>query len=158
MAASSRFKIEQPIAHDRDELLVVLVGLQHLVGSKGDGIFERCQLRVVEVPNPEDACRVLETISPDAIVLDSHHSELKRMAGAAVRLLRLLRAHDPNKRHIPMVVLTSAGISVDLRRAFVNIGALMVPAHLQTHRQLAALIRRLCGLTEPCCEIDPLLL
>ena len=45
------------------------------------GLFERCQLRVLDLAAPEAAIRLFETIAPDAVVVDSHHEALKLPSG-----------------------------------------------------------------------------
>lgn len=152
MTATSRFKAEQPIAHAREDWLVALVGLRHSLGPIAKGILQRCQLRAFELPDLPEACRVLETITPDAIVLDSHHPDLQDASAAAVSLLRILKMHHDERPRIPLVVLTSSGIKA-LRPTFVRAGAVLLPVHSQTYREIATVIRQLCGLPAGCCDV-----
>ena len=76
MTSIPRFTTESRIAQIREECLLALVGLRHALGSNAKGVLERCQIRTLELTSPDEACRVLETLTPDAIVLDCHHAEL----------------------------------------------------------------------------------
>jgi hypothetical protein len=145
--------MEQRLVSHGDECLVVLVGFRQSLGSNATGLLERCELRALELPCPDDACRVLETIAPDAVVLDSHHASLKTVSGPAGRILRVIAEHGTQDRQIPLIVLAAAGTSAELHRAFLGCNAVLVPSRLQTYRHIAALVRRLCGLPDGCCAV-----
>jgi hypothetical protein len=154
MTATSRFKTGRPIVPDRDraDCLVAVVGLRGPLGAKARGVLERCELRALELPSPLEACRVLETVIPDAIVVDSHHPELKDPSDAATLLVDVLTAHRYDGLYIPLVVLTSNGLG-EAQRLLLCAGAVLLPAHLQTYREIAAIVRRLCGLANTCCPL-----
>ena len=139
------------------ESLVALVGFRHRLGSSAMGLFERCQLRVLDLAAPEDAIRLFETIAPDVVVVDSHHEALKLPSEPAIDLLRAVCAQRQEcNRKIPLVLLNSAGVAPEVRSAFVNAGAILVPAQFQAYRHLIQLVRRLCGLAQSCCAIGDL--
>ena len=68
------------------------MGLRHALGSNAKGVLERCQIRTLELTSPDEACRVLETLTPDAIVLDCHHAQLNYLSESADRLLEAIAA------------------------------------------------------------------
>ena len=140
---------DRSIVNGLEHLVVTLVGFPHRLGSNGRGVFNRCQLDVLELQSAAQACRVLEIIRPDVVVLDSHHSDLKSMSETVFYLLRILTTSDSQKSHL--IILSSTGLSPELRRAFVDAGAGLVPSQLQTYRQISAIVRRLCGLPDGCC-------
>jgi hypothetical protein len=152
MTATSRFTCQPTPLGDDNGCLVVFIGLRRSLGANANGIFTRCELRTLEVPEPEDAAGVLSTISPDAVVLDMHHPGLKRLTERTRLLIQLLRARSREHRTTPIVCLSSVGVSRDLRNALVDLGAVLVHRHHQTHRQLSMLIRDLCGFPDRCCN------
>ena len=157
MNSSSRLGDALAFECEREESLVALVGFRHRLGSSAIGLFERCQLRVLDLATPAAAIRTFETIAPDAVVVDSRHDALKLPGGSALDLLRALSAQHPElDRQTPLVLLNSTGVSRALRSAFLDAGAVLIPAHLQTHRHLIRLLRRLCGFVEGCCAVGDL--
>jgi CheY-like chemotaxis protein len=153
MSASLGFTGDLPILHDRKECLVALVGLERSLEANARGVMKRCGIHTLELPDLDDACRLLETLAPDAVVLDTHHPSLKCVSFGIVRLLDALSALGHDGRFVPRIVLTSAGLKLDLKTVFVSGGAVLLPAHLQHYRQLATLIRKLCGLPDDCCVV-----
>ena len=142
---------------EREESLVALVGFPHRLGSSAIGLFERCELRVLDLANPAAAVRTFETIAPDAVVLDSRHEALKLPSGPALGLLRGLCAQRrPPSRDIPLALLNSAGVAHEVRSAFVNAGALLLPAQFRAYRHLITVVRQLCGLEQSCCAVGDL--
>lgn len=97
------------------------------------------------------AQRILQSLAVDAIVLDSHHLELKWLSPPVARLLHVITVMRDREPRPPLIVLTSAGLSGDLRRACGRAESVFLPAHLQSYRQIAAVVRRLCGLVDGCC-------
>jgi hypothetical protein len=152
MRATSRVNVELSILRDREECLVALVGLDRSLDAKARGVLTRCGIQTLELRDLNDACRVLESLAPDAVVLDTHHPALKCVSSGIARLLDALSALGHDGRFVPRIVLTSAGLKLDLKTVFVRGGAVLLPAHLQNYRQLATLIRRLCGLPD-CCVV-----
>jgi hypothetical protein len=110
-------------------------------------------LKVLEFPVPDDACRYLETIAPDAVVVDAHHPDLKAPVGALGRLLRLVSSAGQRGRRLPLVVLNSPGMSEDVRTSFLDAGGFLVPTGRQAHRHVVRLTRLLCGLHDECCNV-----
>jgi CheY-like chemotaxis protein len=151
MTATSRFKTERPIPPERERCLVALVGLRRSLRTNARSLLQRCELQTLELPDPSDACRLLETLAPDAIVLDTHHPSLQQMSSDVVRLLHALNALGRDGQFVPRIILSSAGLAPELRLAFVRGGAVLLPAHFQHYRRIAVLVRRLCGLPEDCC-------
>jgi hypothetical protein len=151
VTATARFKVEEPIRDDHVDCLVALVGLDHTLRANARGVLERCQLRVLEFTDPLEACRVLETITPEAVVLDSHHPDLKHQTEVTARLMRALSGNE-NQR-VPLVILSSTGLSAGLQRTLIRAGGVFLPVRLQTYREIAAVVRRLCGLAESCCVV-----
>lgn len=155
MTATSRFVNERPIVCDRAESLVALIGFREQIRAIGRGLFERCQLRALELPNPTRACRMLEMIAPDAVVLDSHHPDFKFRSQAALRLLQVAATYKRSGRNTAFVVLNSAGFSSELKNVFLDAGAVLLPVRLQTYRYLARLVRHQCGFSGDCCATAP---
>ena len=142
---------------ERQESLVALVGFQHRLGPNAVGLFERCQLRILDLATPEDATRAFATIAPDAVVVDSHHEALKLLSTPARDLLRAVHAQRQERtREIPLALLNSAGVAQELRSAFLDAGAILVPAQFQPYRHLIRLVRRLCGFAQSCCAVGDL--
>ena len=133
--------------------VAAFVGLVQPLTSNAKGILRRCQLDAIEFACPTEACRIVRTIAPDALVVDSHHPELARMSTSAKGLLRELRTMTDGGQPVPLLVLSSAELTSSLRAAFLSLGALLLPTRRQTYRQIAATLRRLCDLPGPCCEV-----
>jgi hypothetical protein len=152
MTATSRFKTETPIPQDRDTCLVALVGFPTPLPTNVTRVLERCELAPLEFADAAEACRLLETLAVDAMVLDSHCSQLQRVGPSVMRLLKLSAVqHRAGTVRTPVVVLPSRRLSSELRLAFDEAGALFLPVHRQTYREIATVVRRLCGLPDGCC-------
>lgn len=153
MAATSRFKIEQPIRRDRDDSLILIVGLCRPLPARSRRLLERCEVEAVEIPSPQDACRILQTVVPDLIVIDSRHPLLHQSSTVAANLVKTVTfAHD--FIHTPLVVLDAAEVSEDVRSCWRRPGAVFLSTRGQTYRELAVVVRRLCGLPDRCCSVN----
>ena len=141
--------------HGREELseprTVALLGFRTPLSVNFTGIFTRCQLHPVACANAADACRVLETIVPDALVIDTHAPALQVVSPAMLTLLELARNSRHQARRVHLVVLTSAGLSALLRTICLDAGAVLLGAETQTHRAMISVIRRICGMSGSCC-------
>ena len=157
MSTTPRVPSERKLGEGHDEYIVAFVGLRQRLRPNAIGILKRCEVKPVEIPTPSEASRVFKTISPDAVVVDSRHPELQRMAEPALLLLREAEAETGSAdRLVPIIVLSSAGLSAAVRTALVGLGAVLLPGHHQSYRLIAATVRRLCGRTNPCCAIGDL--
>jgi hypothetical protein len=137
-----------------DDWLVAIVGLSRPFGSSSRALLERCGLTVLDLRSPDEAVRVLSTIAPDAIVVDSHHPALNPPSSVYAKLLRSIETIRATRPTAPLIVLTSTGLSVDTAEDWHRTGAVFLPSHKQTYRQVAALARSLCGLPAGCCPVE----
>ena len=112
--------------------LVAIVGLSRPFGSSSRSLLERCGLTVLDLRSPEEAVRVLTTIAPDAIVVDSHHPALKHSSLLCARLLRSIETIRTTVPTAPLIVLTSAGLSCNSAEDWERAGAVFLPSHKQT--------------------------
>lgn len=134
-----------------DLLVVMLVGFPTLRRRHRQGLFERCGLRTIEASDLENACDVLQRLVPDAIVLDTHNSELQVLSSELFRLLAICaRRHEtPGPK---VLVLSSMGLSRELRYVYTAAGATVLPLRSQTLRLLVRIVREECGLAGDCCS------
>lgn len=129
---------------------VVLVGLPPMQRRNVRvGFFGRCGLEAVDRTSLDEACELLLTLSPDAVVLDGRRPELQRLSD---RLLWLLAqtAVTPSAR-ARLLVLDTSRIRGSTRLLYEGVGCLFVRQRQQSMRELVRLVRRECGLSGDCC-------
>jgi hypothetical protein len=131
--------------------VVALVGFPAPLPAGAKGVLERCSLRPLQCASVEQLNRILQTIAVDAIILDTHCEQLQWTSSALMQLLAGCRDSIAEFK-IPLVVLRSAGLSQSLSVAFEDAGAVFLPRYYQTYRQIAVVVRSLCGLPDGCCE------
>jgi len=129
------------------------VGFVPRISANGRGLFERCEIPPLEIATVNEACRLLATLAFDAVILDSHNAELKRLSTSVRELLKFVTAVTTGEpERPPLIVLSAAGVSGELVRAYDNAGVTFLPTHQQSYRQIVAIVRDACGLTGPCCR------
>jgi hypothetical protein len=151
MTAASGLKRVTFFPRDREASLVAFVGLASPLSSHAWGVLERCELTVLEFPTISKACHLAETLTFDAVVLDR-----RSLAGpSAYQRLGTLTAAFARGRRIcpPLIVLASGRLDTTARRACEDAGAIVLSAHQQSLRHIAAVIRRACG--RPDCCVRP---
>lgn len=131
--------------------LVALVGFHHPLRSNARGLFARCGLSVLEYSDAAYAEHISKTLTFDAVVIDTHRLESSTVQ-ALISAFSAARPGQPDMRISapPMVVLTSRHWTCP-EIASVTDQIVVLPAPRQGYREIARVVRRLCGLPGRCC-------
>lgn len=150
--ATSRFRVERRLPDEREFCVVGFVGFQKGFSVIGRGLLERCAIHSLEFSNVDHANRALETLTVDALVVDCHHAQLKQLSPGVRQLLAsATAARGSDRGRSSLIVLGAGGVTRELVGACHDVGALFLPPPRQTFRQIAALVRQVCGLPDGCC-------
>lgn len=147
--AARQANTERREKRERPSCLVGFLGFPQPLPVNTRGVLERCEIQPVELSGFDKACRVMETLTLGAVVVDTHRRELTRAEEPLARFLQV--ASRPEAR-TPLIVLTSVNLSSETRCLYLDAGARFLLARRQTRRQLATVIRRVCGRPGRCCE------
>jgi hypothetical protein len=104
---------------------------------------------VIACNDVADASRIMSTLAVDAIVVDSHSLESTNLQPTFRKVLEIRQRMSRDDRVPELVVLTSGRCSSEIRGTLSDAAAILLPR--QTYRELARLLRRVVGLTGPCC-------
>jgi hypothetical protein len=143
-----------PIAVSGPERCVVgFVGFPTPFAAHATGILRRCGVEPVEFAELFSVCRVMQTLSMSAVVLDTHSLQLEHGSRPLEHLIALIAssAHGPASP-TRLIVVTSTAMPPNLKHAFVSVDATFLPARRRTYREIAVVVRRLCDLPGRCCE------
>jgi hypothetical protein len=142
-----------PLGSVEQEICVVaLVGLPVAGRKVRECALDRCGLTPLELPSPSDTS-LLDTVVPEAVVLDCRHAELKRPSRALASILEVLESIRGRNPNVPLVVLGAPRMRDELRQTLLGAEAFILPPQFQTNRQIAVFVRALCGLPGDCCLV-----
>jgi hypothetical protein len=133
------------------EYLVAVVGMRPRFPASSKALLERCGLLIVEFFEPTDARRAFSVVAPDVIVWDSRHPSMKWLSPVARDLLSFASLTQPRT---PLIVLTTSGVTDDIRHQWHSGKALLMSPRRFASRGLASAARRLCGLPDTCCSVN----
>ena len=129
--------------HD-PEYLLALIGFVRSPGPRAIRMMTAASVKPVEIADPVEAGRLLETLAFDAVALDTQHSALGRISRDVLAILEATSsgAETSNATRTRVLVWASAGLSRGTRYVYEEAGATIIPSGRRSFKHLVNVVRR----------------
>jgi hypothetical protein len=125
--------------------VVAVIGFDRSIPVRGKGILERHGLTLLQYSSPDRGLNALRSgVQVDAIILDASRSIEQEEEEWILEALAVAAAPAWRDQPLPLVVLTSAGMPVSLRRRCKEQGAHAIGRDRFTYRQIGPFILTSC--------------